>query len=299
MTEQLTDQQRNRERSIRLAIVMDSGMISTYLLIAILSGSLTMAAEVIRGVLLLGIEAFALAVMKRIHRGRTAILEFGAGKLEQIVNVLIATGLLAGALWIGFGVVRILIGDKDVGSPAGFALAAIFASTNTYVNILAWDSMRRAARGGGSLIMKGQLQARTVKLMSSLFVQLTLTVAALSNDSVVIAWADAIGATFVCGYIIHSAIDMLRAGLPDLVDRTAHEGFQAAINRMLAKHFDDFERLDRVRTRRAGEIIYAEIALAFRTDLSIGEVNRRIDAMRASLREEIPEADVSILATSC
>jgi divalent metal cation (Fe/Co/Zn/Cd) transporter len=89
--------------------------------------------------------------------------------------------------------------------------------------------MRRAARGSGSLIMKGQLQARVVKLVSSACVQLSLTVAALSWDGVVITWADSLGALFVCAFIVHAAIGMIRSDLPDLIDRAVNEDIQAAI----------------------------------------------------------------------
>jgi divalent metal cation (Fe/Co/Zn/Cd) transporter len=299
MAQILTDQQRARERSIQIALVMDGAMIALYALAAILAGSVTMIAELVRGMLMTAIEVFALLVMRRIHRGRIAILEFGSHKLEQLVNLLIAGGMLAGAAWILLDVVALVQGDEAPGSPAGFAFSAIAAGVNLYVNAMAWDGMRRAARGGGSLIMQGQLQARVVKLVSSAFVQLTLTIATLSSDATVIVCADAVGAIFVCGFIVHSAVGMLRAGLPDLIDQSVTEEFQAAINRMLAKHFDDYDRLDQVRTRRSGERVYAEVALAFQSTLTIGEVNARIDAMKASLREEIGEADISILAAAC
>jgi len=236
--------------------------------------------------------------MRRIHRGRLTVLEFGTRKLEQLVNLLIAGGMLAGAAWILLDVVKLVSGVDDPGSPAGFAFAAIATGVNFYINVLALDGMRRAAHGGGSLIMEGQLQARLVKVVSSAFVQLTLTIAALSTDAAIIVWCDAIGAIFVCGFIVHSAIGMLRAGLPDLIDQSVKEQYHAAINRMLTKHFDDYDRLDQVRTRRSGETVYAEVALAFEPTLTIGEVNARIEAMKATLREEVGEVEISILAAA-
>jgi divalent metal cation (Fe/Co/Zn/Cd) transporter len=299
MTQPLNDQQRARERSITVALVLDVVTMAAYALAAILAGSVTMIAELVRGLLMTTIEVFALLVMRRIHRGRMTILEFGSHKLEQLVNLLIAGGMLAGAAWVVLDVVALVRGADAPGSPSGFAFAAIATGVNLYINALALDGMRRAARGGGSLIMQGQLQARIVKVVSSAFVQLTLTIAALSSDATVIVWADAAGAIFVCGFIVHSAVGMLRAGLPDLIDQSVTEEFQAAINRMLAKHFDDYDRLDQVRTRRSGERVYAEVALAFQSTLTIGEVNARIEAMKASLREEIGDADISILAAAC
>ena len=298
MARELTDQQKARERSVEFALVMDAAMIVAYTIAAIVAGSLTMLAELIRGTLMTGIEVFALVVMKRIHRGRTAVFEFGSGKLEQLVNLLIACGLLGGAAWVAVDVAKLIAAGESAGKPSGFALAAIIAAVNCYVNVLAWDGVRRAAQSGGSLIMKGQLQARIVKLVSSAAVQVTLTIAALSTDGVVIVWADAIGALLVVGFIVHSAVGMIRSGLPDLVDLAVNEEFQAAINRMLVRHFDEYDRLGHVRTRRAGDLVHVEIALGFRPELTMGDVSTRIDAMKTTLREEIGHADISILAAS-
>jgi cation diffusion facilitator family transporter len=298
VTRALTEQQHTRERSVAFALVLDAVMIAAYTFAAIAAGSLTMVAELIRGVLMTLIEVFALMVMRRIHRGRTAVFEFGSGKLEQLVNLLIAGGLLGGALWIAIDAVQLLAAGEVHGRPAGFALAAIITGVNTYVNVLAWDGVWRAARGGGSLIMQGQLQARVVKLVSSACVLITLSIAALSSDGVVILWADAIGALLVTGFIVHAAVGMIKSGLPDLVDLAVNEEFQAAITRMLARHFDDYDQLGHVRTRRAGDLVHVEIELGFRPDLTIGEVTARIEAMKTNLRQEVGHADISILAMS-
>jgi divalent metal cation (Fe/Co/Zn/Cd) transporter len=91
---------------------------------------------------------------------------------------------------------------------------------------------------------------------------------------------------------------MIRADLPDLVDRSVTEEVQAAINRILVTHFDDYDRLDRVRTRRSGDVIHAEITLGFNPGLTMADVNGRIEAMKASLRQEVGEADISIVAVA-
>jgi divalent metal cation (Fe/Co/Zn/Cd) transporter len=293
---EVTAEQRARERSVAFALALDCGMVFLYTAATIIAGSLTIAAELVRGLLLMGIEFFGLLIMRRIHRGRTAMFEFGSGRLEQLVNLAIAGGLLGGALWIGAGAVRRMAGGADVGTPAGWTLAAIAAAVNLYVNVLAWDAVRRAARGGGSLIMQGQLKARTVKLVSSACVQVSMTIAALSIDGLVIVWADALGALVVCGFIVHAAVGMINSDLPDLVDRAVNDDMQAAINRMLVKHFEDYDRLGRVRTRRAGTVVHAEITLGFHPDLTMADVNRRIEGMKATLRTEISNADVAIVA---
>lgn len=295
---QLTPDQRSKERAVLFALVADVAILLVITVVALLGGSLTLLAESVRGALMDAIEGFALLVMRRIHRGRLDGFEFGFGKLEQVANLAIAAGMLAGAGWIALGAVSLATGGRPIGTPLGLALAAIVGALNTYINLIAWDAVRRAARGESSLIMQGQLAARDVKLVSSLVVQLSLTVAAVSTDDLVIAWADAAGALFVVGFIIVTALGMLRAGFPDLIDRAVEETVQHAINRALARHFDDYARFERVRSRRSGQQIFIEVALGFDGGLTMEEVSRRVAMLTATMRGEIAKADIVVLTSA-
>jgi cation diffusion facilitator family transporter len=287
-----------KERSIAFALVADTAILVALVTVGVLGGSLTIMAEAIRGTLMAAIEAFSLLVLRRIHRGVLTDFEFGPGKLEQVANLAIGAGLLGGAIWIAVNAVEIVTGGRPVGTPFGLALAAILGAVNTYINVLAWDGMRRAAQGERSLIMQAQLNARIVKLISSLFVQLTMTIAAVSTDDVVVAWADAVGSFFVVGFIVVNAVRILRAGFPDIIDRAVEEQVQHAINRALARHFENYDRFHRVRSRRSGERVFVEVSLGFDGGLTMSEVDRRITALTATMRHEIAHADIAILASA-
>jgi cation diffusion facilitator family transporter/anti-anti-sigma factor len=290
----ITADQHAKERSIFLAILADTVLTAAMIQVGLVGGSFTILAEALRASLMLAIEIFSFVVMRRIHRGVLSGFEFGHGKLEQVASLSIAAGMFGGAVWIALGVLDIIAGEKPLGTPFGLALAAMLGAVNTCVNVVAWDVMRRAARSGGSVIMRAQLRARTVKLFSSLFVQATMTVAAVSLNDVIVAWADAIGSAFVAGFIVINAVEMMRSGLPDLLDRTVEDEVQMAVNRALARHFKGYDRLDRVRSRRAGEQVFIEIALGFDGNLALGEADRRAEALKTTLNEEI-RADISIL----
>jgi divalent metal cation (Fe/Co/Zn/Cd) transporter len=134
--------------------------------------------------------------------------------------------------------------------------------------------------------------------VSSVVVQGTLTIAALSTSRFMVAALDASGAAFVSGFTVYTAIRILRASLPDVLDRTVADEVHAAINRILAKHFEDYETLDRVRTRRSGELVYVEIILGFRADLTFEEVVNRIKTMTDDMHAEMANADLSVIPVS-
>jgi divalent metal cation (Fe/Co/Zn/Cd) transporter len=123
-----------------------------------------------------------------------------------------------------------------------------------------------------------------------------MSVAALSTDGKVVAWADVIGSGFVAVFIFINAIDMLKMGLPDLLDHSAGKQVRDSVERVVANHLGGDGHLQRLRTRRSGRVVFIELALGFDPVLTIAEVNRRIEALKESLRHDIENADVSVLA---
>ena len=293
-----TPEQLAQEHSLRFALLADTGVLALFIPVGLLGGSLTIKAETIRFVLMMSIEVFALIVMWRLHRGKLHDMEFGGGKLEQIANVATGLGMLGGAAWIASQAMAIVSGHAEIGTPLGLALAAMVGALNAYVNFIAWDGMRRAAEGESSIVMQSQLRSRWVKLVCSLVVLVTMTVAALSSDNVIVASADAVGSVFVAVFMVVNGMEMLRIGVPDLLDRSAGTSVRDTVDRVLADGAGTYQRLDRVRSRKSGRVVFIELALSFEPGLTIAEVNRRIDALKGAIAKEIDHADVSILTTA-
>lgn len=287
-----------RERPLRLAIGTDGVLVAAMFISALAGSSLTMLAESVRAALMLGTEVFAYVAICRIHRGRIRGFDFGYGKIEQLANLVIAAGMLTAAGWIGFDAVGMLLVGRPPGSPAGLAGAAIVGAINTYCNWVAWLAVRQVTPRGAPVIMLAQLRSREVKLVSSCFVLLLLTLAAGCTDPGVVLTADMIGALFVAGFLISNAREMLRSGLPDLLDRSIDEMLQRPLNRALARHFDAYDHLGTVRTRRSGQTLFIEIGLGFAPGLPVGEIDRRIAELKATVRREVPHAEVAVLVSA-
>ena len=98
-----TPEQQAEENSVRFGLIGDAGLIVLIVLTGILGGSLTILAEAIRTCLMILSELFSFVVMRRIHRGQLADLEFGTGKLERVALASAAHGDASdsGSHWIG------------------------------------------------------------------------------------------------------------------------------------------------------------------------------------------------------
>jgi ferrous-iron efflux pump FieF len=291
----ITPEQEAKERSILFVIAIDAVLLLALFLAGTLGGSLTMLAEFIRGFLGYLLECFSFVVLRRIHRGQLVEMEFGSGKLEQIASSMIAASMLLAAGWIALNVFRIVTGERQTGTPIGLAAAAIVGIANLYVNLLAWDSLRRTVREGDSVIMDAQLTSRWVKLASSVVVGVSMTVAALSTDDVIVAWADGLGSLFVAGYLTVNGSRILRKTVPDLLDRSAGGEVRRVVMDVLSIHEGDFVDVANLRSRRAGHVAFVELTLDFEPALTLAEVDRRSETIRGEISRRLDQTDVSIV----
>lgn len=213
--------QRQRERALLLAAILDGAIGLLLLVVGLAAGSLTCFAESLRGNMMWTIDLVSLAVIRRLHRGHLAGFDFGTGKIEQLCCIAIACGLVVGAAWVAYDAVLLIAAGASTASPLGLRLAAVVGAINVFINFVAWEKVRQAARGRPSTIMDAQATARRSRLLASLVVQATMTGAALAQDPVVAAWLDAVGALLVTVIMCYAAWDLLRESVPDILDRSA------------------------------------------------------------------------------
>ena len=262
-----------------------------------MGGSLTIKAEAIRFVLGMSIEILPDTVMWRLHRGRLRDLEFGGGKLEQIANLVTGLGMLGAAAWIATKAMAIVSGHGEVGTPSVWHLLRWWARS-TPISIFSPGTAAQGSRGVGAVSScRGRSHARRSSLSARLVVLFTMTIAALSTDNVVVASADAAGSVFVAAFMVINGSDMLRTGIRTLSTAQRQSLVRETVDRVLADNARDYRRLDRVRSRRSGRVVFVEIVLSFEPGLTIAEVNRRIAALKQSMANEIEHADISILTT--
>jgi divalent metal cation (Fe/Co/Zn/Cd) transporter len=219
----LLPEQKAREQALMLAALLDAGLVALLLAGGIGGDSLTCLAEAVRGGLMTVVDVVTLVVIRRIHRGALKGFDYGTSKVEQLCSIGVAAGLLGGAIWVGYDAAGMEIAGHSDATPLGLSLAAVVGSLNLLLNIISWDAMRLATLGSPSVIMRTQLEARVTKLLASFLVLVTMTVAAVAKDPVVVAMADGAGAMLVCVVMVKAAIKLFAEAVPDLLDRsTAH-----------------------------------------------------------------------------
>lgn len=255
-----TPDERARERAFAGAASADCALVVLFVVTAIASGSLTSLAVALQGLPILVIELWSLAVMRADHRGRLAHYDYGTGKLEQFVWLVVAGGRLLAVIFILDRVFETLFAGAAAASPLGLALAAVVNAMYFLVNAVAYVALTRAAKGDLGGAFGAQIVLRKGMLVAAAVLQVCLTGAALARDPGVAMAADAAGGLIVAALMTRGVLRMLARALPDLLDAPPHAATAAEVRRAAVDAFGP-AALVSVRMRRSGRRTFAQVAV--------------------------------------
>jgi len=294
MAQAPTAEQIAKERAVLYTALADLAIVVLQINFAVLTRSLSLLSEAIRVGLMLTIEFYTFFVLRAVHRGRLGKFRFGIGQLEQMCNLVIGLCLVLSGLWVAQEVVRSILIGHAAATPLGLATAAVINGINLTINVLGCFAMVSAARSGDSAIFRAQLRARTVKLLSSIIVQTTMTGAALAKDPLVAAWLDGLGASFVAALMVAIGLRMVWNCVPDLLDRAVHAELSAGIDSILEAAQAGPVEIAQRRTRRAGSFPQIELTLSTTGCDWVSDFLERAGELEARLRSHMPDADITI-----
>lgn len=289
-----TAEERAKERPALWTNLIDAAIVAMLIAMALVSGSLTMLSEAVRAVLLVGVSFYAWGVMWAAHRDRLSRFEYGIGKIEAFVWATVGASLVIAALWVAWHVVSVVFSSAPPASPLALSLAALVNGFNLAVNFVGWHAMHVAARGDYSGVFGAQLRARLTMLLSSLFLQATLTIAALAKDPVVALGLDAIGATYVVILMLWRGVPMVVNALPDLFDAPAGDEVKRALRTAAAGALPESDVVA-IRTRRSGSVTAARLTIAAAPTTSAAALQAAAAAITAALRRDGLEVDVTLV----
>ncbi len=289
--------ERVRELSVLYTCLADVGTNSLLIIFAILSGSLTLLGEAIRSWLMLGASFFSLWVLRAVHRDRLKRYEYGVGKIEQFVSLVVGLGLVVSGLWVAQTVVDAILSAQPAAGPLGLTSAAIANAINALVNVLGWFAVVAASGAADSVAFRAQLRARFTMMVSSLFLQGTLTVAALAKDDAIALTLDAFGAIFVTCVMLFNGFSMTARALPNLLDAPASTNLGTLIRRTVASVMPEDDIVS-IRTRRSGRAAFAQVKISGAAVTSVAALRDRTAAIDDALRREGAEVDLTVVVTS-
>jgi len=236
-------------------------------------------------------------MLRRIHRGRLPSYQYGSGKIESFLSVLIGAALVLSGVWVfAMGVFSLV--EPPQPRPIGLAAATAIAAINAAQNAWMFVTFLRTRRLGASILIDGQVRTRLLKLVSSIVATLAILVSAIFAGQTSGRIADLVGSAVVVQVTLWTAYQLIAGALPDLMDRMLDPSQLALVNRVLLCNFDRIDAIHHVRTRRSGVIKYIEIGVGFSADRRIGEIDAINQSLKKELEAQIPGAKVTLVASA-
>ena len=288
-----------KERTVFISLIIDFILWIPDIVAAILSGSITMLADVFKCGNEILATFFAYITLRKMNRAKGGAFsyDYGMGKFENLTGII--TG---GAMFISLAIVfytaihRLFepAGLVAEGTYLGIVMMVLGVSVNSYL----WFSNYRLFKKSPSPIIDSQWRLFRTKAFSDASVLAALVLSLALQSFWWSHYIDPVASFIIVGFLLSSGYRVIMSSLPDLLDKTLDESLQLVIVRELAAFFDEYTELHTVRSRRSGSHIYIEIHLEFDGNRKMCEVQDVINRIKASLELKIPRSEVSIVPTS-
>ncbi len=282
-----------RERAVRLVLILDVLSLAPFLVVATLVNSLALYADWLIYLNSTMSNLLSWLTLRHIARGRDVNYDYGLGKMESVsamlCTILVVIGLI---LVIGSGVWR-LRNPVSLDAPITWLGVAEYVLELGF-NIWLWRRNYRLARLEHSPLMETQWRMNRGDTLMCVGILVSLTLSVMLADHSWSIHIDPLVAILIAINVLASYLTVVRRSLHDLMDRTLEESLQMRIVRKLAEHFDDYEAFYGVRSRRAGGQTFIDIDLGFDDNKRVAEALQAIQHLTQAIAAEIPGSEVRI-----
>lgn len=286
----------SKQRTVFSSLCFDIGLWIPEIIAFVLSGSITLFADVMKCGNEILATFFALLILMRMQKGGQYQYDYGMGKFETITRTITGGVMGVSILIITFFAIQRLLNPAPVeasGAIIGIPLMLATAVCDTYL----WRKNYRHSLIDPSPIMESQWRLRRAKAFADISVLLALVFSFCLVAHPLAIYIDPAASFIIIGFLLLAGYREISSSIPDLFDKTLEEELQIVILHELTAYFDQYEDFCGVRSRRSGARIYIDIFLGFGPGRPMGEVQDFIDALKGSLEAKIPGSVVCVIPT--
>jgi cation diffusion facilitator family transporter len=296
--EQTKDMHREKAAVALSSVIAALGLTSIKLVVGLFTGSLGILAEAAHSGLDLVAALMTLFAVRVASRPADGTHHYGHGKVENL-SAFLETGLLVlTAIWIIYEAIRrLLFHDSHVEITIwAFMVMAI----SIVVDFTRSRLLLRVARQTGSQALEADALHFSTDMWSSAVVIAGLLVVWLTERFSLPGWlgqADAVSALGVSGIVIWVSIRLAKDTIDALLD-SAPDTIVEQVQKQV-RALPDVLELRRVRMRRAGNKLFADVVVAAPRTFTFEQTHMLTDHVEQAAREAVrlisPQGDIDIV----
>ncbi len=285
-----------KERSILLGVILGLFGLATGFFAALSANSTALLSEVLKNTGLTIAVFLSWLSLRKVRLGKTEGYNYGYGKLENFSGLIVAAVMIVSFFLILYHTVERFQARVEM-HPAGVDIGIVFSVIALICSIALWNHDYHLAKKEHSPVMESLWRLYRSKTVSTGVVILTLLLSVAFSKHAWSLYIDPIGSIIVSLFLAYSIYSVSSQSMYDLLDRALEESLQLIILRELASHFDEYEALHGIRSRRTGGNTYIEIFLEFEDERKMSEVQQIIDSIKIDLEQKIQDSHVVIVPT--
>jgi len=260
--------------------------------VGVLTGSMAIITSAVDSLLDIVMSGVNYLAIRHAERPADECHPFGHGKYETLATIFQALVITSSGIWIVIESVSRLRGGHELNALGSGIVVLLAASGASWLLCL---FLRKVAAKTDS----SALAADALHFSMDIYTNLVLAVGVATVALFDLTWVDPALSILVALYIIWQALDLLRSGIGDVLDRELPTEMKERIDELIRScdvHALDYHNL---RTRRAGSHKIMDFHLTLCKHLSVEEAHAIADTLEKRIEAALQPADVTIHIEPC
>lgn len=276
----------------KLSLVVVTGLIVLKVVVAVITGSISILAQAADSFLDLFAVAITFFAVGMATKPADKEHPFGHGKVEDIAAVVQAVLIFtAGGLIIYSAVHRIIVGATIELTEAGIGVMLV----SIIVSVLLSRHLLKVSRTTDSIALEANARNIAVDVYSAAGVLAGLVAIRFTGLNIL----DPIIAMAVALFIMKAAYDVGRKSFGGLIDVKLPEAEEIEIKSCIAEHYSEVVSFHQLRTRRAGSQRYIDLHLVMPKNASVEEAHRMCDHLEQDIESRLHYTSITIHVEPC
>jgi cation diffusion facilitator family transporter len=276
----------------RLALAVVIGLIILKVVVAVITGSISIVAQAVDSFL----DLFAVAVtfLSVFIAARPADDKhpFGHGKVENIAAIVQAALIfVTGGLVIYSAVRRIVTGVPIELAEAGIGVMLVSIVASIFLS----RHLLKVSRATDSMALEAVARNIAVDVYSAAAVLVGLVIVRFTRFNIL----DPIIALGVSVLILKTGYDVMRKSLGGLVDTRLPEAEESEIKSCITERYSQVVSFHTLRTRKAGSQRFVTLHLVMPKHASVEEAHRVCDQLEQDIETRLRSVSVTIHVEPC
>ncbi len=276
----------------KLALVVVIGLIALKVVVAVITGSISIFAQAADSFLDLLAIIITFSAISMSTKPADEKHPFGHGKVENIAAIVQAMLIFtAGGLIIYSAVRRIILGTTVELTEAGIGAMLV----SIIVSIFLSRHLLKVSRATDSVALEANAHNIAVDVYSAAGVLIGLMAIRFTGLNIL----DPIIALVVALLILKAAYDVMQKSFGGLVDVKLPEAEESAIRECIMEYDGELVGFHQLRTRRVGSQRHIDLHLVLPKDASVEGAHRMCDCLEQNIAKRLRHTNVTIHVEPC